>query len=205
MERKYKYAPINWRAVFAESGFIGASIIIAFWLQNWGSENDIEERTMIALCNVKSELVFNRILLKSDYIPRQRGMSSLSSATIVELQTHLETKTKLKKFQQMLMGEPLRYSAWALAGESGYLVHADFELATEIGALIHYQEERYKAVIEHVNNELFALKISANKESIENFVVLSDMINELIIQTEYLEKRYETLFQKENFINLECG
>lgn len=205
MTKKYKYAPINWRAVLAESGFIGASILLAFWLQNWGNEKDIEQQTMIALCNVKSEMAFNRVLLKSDYIPRQRGMSSLSAATIVELKTKLETKTKLDEFHQMLLGEPLRYSAWALAGESGYLVHANFELATEIGALFHYQEDRYKAVMEQVNREVFELKVSDKSESLESYLMLSDLINELVTQTQYIENKYDTLFQREDFSTLQCG
>ena len=205
MGKKYNYTPINWRAVFAESGFIGASILLAFWLQNWGDTKDIEQRTMIALCNVKSELAFNRVLLKSDYIPRQRGMSALSAATIVELQTQPETKTKLSRFQEMLQGEPLRYSAWTLAGESGYLVYANFELATEIGALIHYQEDRYKTVIDQVHSEVFSLKISSEKGSLNNFVVLSDVINELLAQTEFLENKYDALFQREDFLALQCG
>lgn len=205
MAKKYKYAPINWRAVFAESGFIGASILLAFWLQNWGNEQDIEEQTMIALCNVKSELAFNRVLLKSDYIPRQRGMSSLSAATIVELKTKLETKTKLDEFHQMLMGEPLRYSAWTLAGESGYLVHANFELATEIGALFHYQEDIYKAVIKRVNNEVFELKVSNDGEGLESYLTLSDLINELVAETQFIESKYDALFQRADFSSLQCG
>lgn len=205
MAKKYKYVPINWRAVFAESGFIGASILVAFWLQNWGNEQDIEEQTLIALCNVKSELAFNRVLLKSDYIPRQRGMSSLSAATIVEIKTQLATKTKLDEFHQMLLGEPLRYSAWTLAGESGYLVHANFELATEIGALFHYQEDRYKGIVEQINREMFELKISEDNETLDNYLILSDLINELVTQTQYIESKYDALFQRADFSALQCG
>lgn len=205
MTKKYKYAPINWRAVFAESGFIGASILLAFWLQNWGNEQDIEQQTLIALCNVKSELAFNRVLLKSDYIPRHKGMSSLSAATIVELKTKLETKTKIDEFHQMLLGEPLRYSAWTLAGESGYLVHANFELATEIGALFHYQEDRYKRVVDQINREIFELKVLNDNDELSSYLMLSDLINELASQTQYIESKYDTLFQREDFSTLQCG
>lgn len=205
MTKKYTYVPIKWRAVFAESTFIGASILLAFWLQDWGENKDIEQRTQIALCNIKSELKFNRVLLKNDYIPRQKGMSMLSNATLAQLKAQPQTKIKLDKLKEMLFGEPLRYSAWTVAGESGYLVYANFELATEIGALIHYQEDQYKTYIDNVNWEFSNFSLPTNKKSIENFVIISDSINELMTQTRYLEVKYDTIFQREDFRTLECA
>lgn len=205
MPIKYKHAPIKWRAIFAESVFIGASILFAFALQDWDEDKDIEQRTMIALCNVKSELIFNRVLLKNDYIPRQQGMLSLSEAATVELQAQSATQIQLNQFQKMLLSEPLRYSAWTLAGESGYLVYANFELATEIGALIDYQEDRYKKVVERMNNTIVDLKLLNNELPLKRFVTLTDMIEEWVTQTEYLESKYDELFLREDFTALECN
>ncbi|WP_286262624.1 hypothetical protein [Thalassotalea atypica] len=199
-----KHSPIKWRAIFAESIFIGASILFAFALQDWDEDKDIEQRTMIALCNVKSELTFNKVLLKNDFIPRQQGMLSLAESAIVELQAQSETKTQLSQFQEMLLSEPLRYSAWTLAGESGYLVYANFELATEIGALIDYQEDSYKMIVQRMNNTIIDLKILEDKPPLKRFVVLTEMINEWIIQTKYLENKYDDLFQRKDFIALTC-
>ena len=67
--RKEPKLSIKWRAIFAESAFIGSSILLAFALQDWDEEKDIEERMQIALCNVKSELTFNRVLIQKGYIP----------------------------------------------------------------------------------------------------------------------------------------
>lgn len=108
--------PIKWRAVFAESLLIGASIILAFALQDWDEAKDIEERTLIALCNVKSELIFNRILIENEYIPRQRGLSSLSNAAILQLRGQQTAESLQTDIEQMLIQESLRYSAWRLAG-----------------------------------------------------------------------------------------
>ena len=205
MPSKHKPSPIKWRAIFAESVFIGASILLAFALQDWDEDKDIEQRTMIALCNVKSELTFNRVLLKNDYIPRQQGMLSLSESAIVELKAQSETQIRLNQFQEILLSEPLRYSAWTLAGESGYLVYANFELATEIGALIDYQEDRYKMIVQRMNNTIVDLKVMVDNPPLKRFVALTDMINEWIIQTEYLESKYDELFQRQDFIGLECN
>ena len=205
MPIKYKHSPIKWRAIFAESVFIGASILLAFALQDWDEDKDIEQRTMIALCNVKSELIFNRVLLKDDYIPRQQGMLSLSEAAIIELQAQSETQIQLNQFQEMLLSEPLRYSAWTLAGESGYLVYVNFELATEIGALIDYQEDRYKKIVERMNNTIVDLKILVDKSALQRFTTLTDMINAWVTQTKYLENKYDDLFQRKDFVALECN
>lgn len=205
MQLKYKHSPIKWRAIIAESLFIGASILLAFALQDWDEDKDIEQRTMIALCNVKSELIFNRVLLKNDYIPRQQGMLSLSEAALVELRTQSETLIELNQFQEMLLNEPLRYSAWTLAGESGYLVYVNFELATEIGALIDYQEDRYKMIVERMDNTIVDLKLLTDKPLLQSFVTLTDLINEWGNHTKYLEKKYDDLFQREDFIALKCN
>lgn len=205
MPFKYKPSQIKWRAIFAESAFISASILLAFALQDWDEDKDIEQRTMIALCNVKSELTFNRGLLKDDYIPRQQGMLSLSEAAVIELQAQSETQIKLSQFQDMLLSEPLRYSAWTLAGESGYLVYANFQLATEIGALIDYQEDRYKKIVERMNNTVVDLKMYGENTPLESYKALTDLTNAWISQTQYLEGKYDGLFQRKDFIALECS
>ena len=94
----HKKPPINWRAVFAESALVGASIILAFALQDWDEAKDIEERTLIALCNVKSELAFNRVLIKSEYSPRQRGMLALTNSSMLQLQKRPEATLQKNRF-----------------------------------------------------------------------------------------------------------
>lgn len=201
---KYKHSPIKWRAVLAESGFIGASILLAFALQDWDEGKDIEQRTLIALCNVKSELAFNRVLLKSDYLPRQQGMLRLSQAAITQLSANPEEAIPNDHFETLLMRESLRYSAWTLAGESGYLVYANFQLATEIGALIDYQEDRYRVIVDRINNAVIDLKVSSSTSTMGYYISLTDMITEWIKQTEYLESKYDTLFEREDFQALQC-
>ena len=147
---------IKWRAVFAESFFIGASILLAFALQDWDEEKDIEERTHISLCNVKSELAFNRVLISQGYVPKQKGLMATIEAAIAMAQQDTESDAPAVNLEQMLIQESLRYSAWTLAGESGYLLHANFELATEIGALIDFQENSYQPVVNRLNTALFA-------------------------------------------------
>ncbi len=204
MALKYKHSPIKWRAVFAESAFIGASILLAFALQDWDEAKDIEERTLIALCNVKSELAFNRVLLKSDYVPRQQGMLRLSYAAVSQLQAQPDANLEEAHFEKMLLRESLRYSAWTLAGESGYLVYANFQLATEIGALLDYQEDRYQVMVDRINSAIMELKLSTVESPLDYYLSLSTTIEEWIAQTQYLEGKYDALFEREDFINLAC-
>ena len=197
--------PVNWRAVFAESLFIGASILIAFALQDWDEEKDIEERTMIALCNVKSELTFNRLLLQNDYIPRQKGIKATVQGAIATLQAQTEGNVPDTNLEQMLLQESLRYSAWTLAGESGYLLHANFELSTEIGALVDFQEDSYQSIVIRINDAVFNRSTEFKDNPLKSYVSLDRLINEWITQTNYLEQKYDSLFAREDFNELTCG
>lgn len=203
LERERK--PVNWRAVFAESAFIGLSIILAFGLQDWDEEKDIEERTLIALCNVKSELTFNRVLLQNDYIPRQKGMLASVQGTIALLQSQPNTSLPETNLEQMLTQESLRYSAWTLAGESGYLLHANFELATEIGALLDFQEDNYLPIVRRINDAVFDRAAQYNENPLTTYVSLNGLIGEWIAQTNYLEQKYDELFAREDFNALICS
>jgi len=196
--------PIKWRAVFAESLLIGASIILAFALQDWDEAKDIEERTLIALCNVKSELIFNKILIENEYIPRQRGMSSLSNAAILQLRAQQAPDALKADIEQMLIKESLRYSAWRLAGESGYLLHADFQLATEIGSLFNYQNDKYQHTINRVSEKVLNFSPESNQAAIEHYNSLSRLVNQWIDQTNYLQRKYNALFSDETFNDLSC-
>ncbi|MEM0912086.1 MAG: hypothetical protein AAGJ37_13985 [Pseudomonadota bacterium] len=196
--------PIKWRAVFAESLLIGASIILAFALQDWDEAKDIEERTLIALCNVKSELIFNRILIENEYIPRQRGMLSLSNAAILQLRGQQAPESLQTDIEQMLIQEALRYSAWRLAGESGYLLHADFQLATEIGSLFNYQNDKYQNTINRVNEKVLNFTPESNQATIEYYASLSRLVNDWINQTRYLHRKYNALFSVDSFNQLGC-
>lgn len=197
--------PVNWRAVFAESAFIGLSIILAFALQDWDEEKDIEERTLIALCNVKSELKFNRVLLQNDYIPRQKGMLASVQGAITQLQTQPGSSAPETNLEQMLTQESLRYSAWTLAGESGYLLHANFELATEIGALVDFQEDSYQSIVSRMNDAVFDRSVEYSDNPLSTYVSLSGLIGEWIAQTNYLEQKYDALFSREDFNELICS
>jgi hypothetical protein len=193
---------VNWRAVFAESGFIGLSIILAFALQDWDEMSDIEERMTIALCNVKSELEFNRVLLKGDHLPRQNGMLSIINGALKTLKTGGTSTTSALK--DMHFQKSLRYSAWTLAGESGYLIHANFELATEIGALFHYQKDSYQPVIARLNDNLFISSSEHLENPIAHYASLKELINESIAQSMYLKTSYDALFEREDFQQLSC-
>ncbi|WP_026375288.1 hypothetical protein [Aestuariibacter salexigens] len=201
---KQRDKPLKWRAVFAESALIGASILLAFALQDWDEERDIEERTLIALCNVKSELSFNQILLKNDYIPRQQGMLASVKGTISLLQAQPDGRPPKTDLESMLIQESLRYSAWTLAGESGYLLHANFELATEIGALIDFQQDSYLSVVNRINEAVFDRGTQYREAPLDWYVSLSSLINEWVTQTDFLERKYVALFERSDFIELGC-
>lgn len=196
--------PIKWRAVFAESLLIGTSIILAFALQDWDEAKDIEERTLIALCNVKSELIFNQVLIENEYIPRQRGMLALSNASIQQLSSQQTPESLQTDIEQMLIQEALRYSAWSLAGESGYLLHADFQLATEIGSLFNYQEDIYQTTINRVNEKVRSFQLNSIQDNAEYYTSLSRLINQWISETNYLQRKYSTLFDQDSFNILSC-
>lgn len=204
MARKDPKLSIKWRAIFAESAFIGSSILLAFALQDWDEEKDIEERTQIALCNVKSELSFNRVLIQKSYIPRQKGLNATINAAITMYQQSTTDIPTMNSLQGMLVQESLRYSAWDLAGESGYLLHANFELATEIGAVMDFQEDSYQPVVNRINAAIFESIQEYSDKHLDSYVKLSSLVNEWIAQTSYLEQKYELLFNREDFIKLEC-
>jgi hypothetical protein len=195
---------VKWRAVFAESGFIGLSIILAFALQDWDEMSDIEERMMIALCNVKSELEFNRVLLEGDHLPRQNGMLAIINGAFKTLNSGAANTTSVSGLKDMHFQKSLRYSAWTLAGESGYLLHANFELATEIGALFHYQKDSYQPVIARLNDNLFNSSSEYLEKSIEHYALLKELVNESIAQSLYLKTSYDALFEREDFKLLPC-
>lgn len=195
---------VNWRAVFAESGFIGLSIILAFALQDWDEMNDIEERMTIALCNVKSELEFNRVLLKGDHLPRQNGMLAIVNGALKTLKVGEASATPVLGLKEMHFQKSLRHSAWTLAGESGYLIHANFELATEIGALFDYQQDSYQPVIARLNDNLFNSSSEYIENPIAHYASLKELINESIAQSLYLKTSYDALFEREDFKLLSC-
>lgn len=204
MAHEQNFRSIKWRAVFAESAFIGASIIIAFALQDWDEDRDIEERTLIALCNVKLELAYNRTLLKKDYIPRQKGMLAIIKGAITQLNSQADAEPPQTNLEQMLLQESLRYSAWTLAGESGYLLHANFELATDIGALFDYQEDTYQSIIVRVNDTIYNRSVALQNSPTDYYVSLNELIGEWVAQTKFLEGKYEALFARSDFIGLDC-
>lgn len=195
---------IKWRAIFVESAFIGASILLAFALQDWDEAKDIEERTQIAMCNVKSELSFNQVLIERGYLPKQKGLLASINAVVAVTQRGEAANLSLANLEQMLVQESLRYSAWSLAAESGYMLHANFELATEIGAVIDFQKDSYQPVINRLNEALFDSGQTFNDEPTSSQVKLLSLTNEWISKTRYLQSKYEQLFGREDFISLAC-
>ncbi len=195
---------IKWRAIFVESAFIGASILLAFALQDWDEAKDIEERTQIAMCNVKSELAFNQVLIKRGYLPKQKGLLATINALVSATQRGEATTITLTNLEQMLVQESLRYSAWSLAAESGYMLHANFELATEIGAVLDFQRDSYQPVINRLNEAIFDSSQSFNEDPTESQIKLLSLTNEWISKTRYLQTKYDQLFSREDFIGLEC-
>ena len=188
----------------AESAFIGASILLAFALQDWDEAKDIEERMLIALCNVRSELEFNRLLIETDYVPRQQGMLAVTQASMSLLRAAPSSENALADLKQMQLQESLRYSAWRLAGESGYLLHANFQLATEMGAIFDYQEDRYQRLISRVNDALMDREGLFQKEPLNYYVKVTALVGDLIAQTNYLQQKYKTLFEREDLRALQC-
>ena len=201
---KKREKQVNWRAVFAESGFIGLSILLAFALQDWDEASDIEERMTIALCNVKSELEFNRVLLEVDYLPRQKGLMAAVDGTIKSLQAAPANTVSTTMFENMHLQKSLRNSAWTLAGESGYLLHANFQLATEIGALFHYQKNSYEPVVTRLNVKLFDSSVEYSDDPMAHYISLRNLVNEWVIRSTYLKQSYDTLFGREDFQQLLC-
>lgn len=178
--------------------------MLAFAIQDWDEGEDIKERTLIALCNVKSELNYNRILIESDYIPRQQGMLALTKASISALRRQPDLEVPMADLKQMRLQESLRYSAWTLAGESGYLLHANFQLATEIGALIDYQEDRYQRITRQINELIIHRNDSSQQDLLPYYLLLTDLLTEWTTQTNYLQNKYQSLFAREDFIALNC-
>lgn len=195
---------VNWRAVFAESVFISASILFAFALQDWDEAADIEERTLIALCNVKSELEFNRTLIEKDFVPRQQGMLAVANASISLLRTNAEAEVQNSTLHELMVKESLRRSAWTLASESGYLLHANFQLATEIGALLDFQRDRHQAVVELVYDAVYEHDASGDEQPIDYYLSITDLVTEWVGQTNYLRRKYADLFAREDFAALPC-
>ena len=195
---------VNWRAVLAESVFISASILLAFALQDWDEAGDIEDRTLIALCNVKSELRYNRDLIEKGFMPRQQGMLALSRASISLLCSNSEEEVQNAELTQLMVKESLRHSAWTLASESGYLLHANFQLATEIGALLDFQEERYQAIVELVYDAVYEHDSGVGDSPVDYYLNVSNLVTEWIGQTDYLRRKYGDLFAREDFSGLPC-
>ena len=105
----------------------------------------------------------------------------------------------------MLSQESLRYSAWTLAGESGYLVYANFELSTEIGAVFDFQEDSYLPLVSRVNDAIFNRSTEFSDNSLASYESLDRLINQWIAQTNYLERKYDLLFAREDFNALVCS
>jgi hypothetical protein len=143
-------------------------------------------------------------MIERDFMPRQQGMLALSGAAVSILQHDPEAETQKSDLYQIMANEALRRSAWTLASESGYLLHANFEMATEIGALLDYQEGQYQGVVTLVRDAVYEHNGPMGESPIDYYLGITDLVSEWIAQTNYLKRKYEDLFAREDFANLEC-
>lgn len=186
-----------------ESALICASILLAFWLDDWGEQRNIEERTQIALCNVKEELSFNYQLLTNDYRPRHSAILKYVKSTIVQLQDS-DGSADLSKIDRSLYNQQLRFTAWDLAIETGFLLHVDFKLAARISEVYNLQESSYKMIGPRIIESIFSDSDGLNKATLESQLKLENLMTEWLQQQNFLVTKYEDLLSLQEMKQLSC-
>ena len=186
-----------------ESAFICASILLAFWLDDWGEQRNIEERTQVALCNVKEELHFNYTLLTEDYRPRHQAIMQHVDSTITQLSTS-DNKLELAKIDRPLYNQQLRQTAWNLAIETGFLLHVDFAVAAKISEVYDLQEHSYKEIAPRIIEVLFEDGLGISGATLESQKKIKVLMNEWFQQQRFLISTYESLLEIEEIKTLDC-
>lgn len=188
-----------------ESFIIFISILLAFWLNNWGEDRSLQRKTNAAMCNIKAELIFNRDLLVNDYVPRHKDILRHLKSTKEQLSESQQNADKITILNRPLFTEKLRSTAWNLAIETGYLLHVDFAFATEIAVVYDLQEESYMKAVEKVIESLFQIiKTQGNTATFESQSQLSLLFQEWMSQEAYLVSYYQKLLENKQFEALEC-
>lgn len=181
---------------------ICVSILLAFWLSNWGEQQTVKERTTIALCNVKGELEQNYQLLTEDYIPRHRGLLEYVGDTRKQLQQ--QPSTDIPLIDRPIIIDHLSDTAWSLAMETGYLLHVDFGLATEVARVYSLQEDSYRTMVEKIISVVFAHQTETGYATVQSQSELVALFNEWHEQGKYLAYQYEQLFASDSWDGVSC-
>lgn len=189
---------------FIESTFICASILLAFWLDDWGEQRTLDARTNVALCNIREELHFNYDLLSNDYTPRHNKLIEYIDATIVQLEEQSQTADNIAMIDRPVFVEQVRNTAWELAIETGYLLHVDFKFAAQMAAVYNLQEQSYKLMAPKVLDVLFSDGGGINQATLVKQKRLSTLMNEWVQQLRYLMSNYDTLLQNAQLTKLDC-
>ncbi|MFC3092896.1 hypothetical protein DRW07_01585 [Alteromonas sediminis] len=179
----------KWTDWLIESLLICASILLAFWLNEWEEQHKIENRTQVMMCNVKKELVSNLTLVESDYLPRHRKILSYLESAIQELENVGESDT-MQYIDRPLYMVTLDNTAWSLAVETGNLSHLDFSLAATISRVYKLQEESLKQVFPRIIDKLFFYQTNDGKPTLQSQKALRLMVKELISQEVYILSAY---------------
>lgn len=186
-----------------ESALICASILLAFWLDDWGEQRTIEQRTQIALCNVKEELSFNYKLLTEDYRPRHTGILTHIKSTISQL-SDTDKPLELPKIDRSLYNQQLRFTAWELAIETGFFLHVDFKLAAKISEVYNLQETSYKMIGPRIIESIFSDSEGISKATLRSQKKLEMLMTEWLQQQHFLISNYEELLALKAIQTLRC-
>lgn len=187
-----------------ESMLICVSILLAFWLDDWGEQRNLDNRTNIAMCNVKDEMQFNYALLTEDYSPRHTQLITYITQTVERLQQESAPSKAIRMIDRPIFTKQLRNTAWELAIETGYLLHVDFSMATEIASVYDLQEDSYKLMIPKIIEVLFSDESDIENTNLRAQRKLLAYMTEWVLQLNYLISVYEKQLSSEQLTTLEC-
>ncbi|MBO6658874.1 MAG: hypothetical protein JJ934_18420 [Pseudomonadales bacterium] len=194
----------KWQEWVPQSLLICFSILLAFWLDDWGEERQIRDRTHVALCNVKRELQENYVKLTEDYEPRHKGLLAYVDSTIEQLSAEPPPAEPISMIDRPLFMEGLEDTAWDLAMETGYLLHADFTLAAEMSKVYGIQNEFIAMNIPRILDLLYWRSAGIRETDLETQLSLRTLLAELVSQEEYAIFRYERLLARSDLSELAC-
>ncbi len=188
-----------------ESMLICISILLAFALDDWGEQRNLDARTNVAMCNVKEEMQFNYALLTEDYSPRHKQLIEYVKKTIQQLEAQSNQREAVRMIDRPIVIQQLRNTAWELAIETGYLLHVDFKMATKIAAIYDLQEDSYKLMIPKIIDLLFNDDSNINDTNLRAQKKLLGYMNEWVMQLKYLTRVYEESLNSQQLTKLDCA